>query len=337
MKHRWTYVWLGMLCLLVAFGVYSGTAGESTAKQNKKTITFADPQWDSIEVHNQIARFILEHGYGYNTQAVSGSTAATFTGFTQGNIDVTMEVWPNNYREAYDKAMKAGDIKVLGLNFKGQQGFFVPTYVIKGDPDKGIKPMAPGLKSVKDLPKYWKVFRDPEDPSKGRIVGGYSNGESHKITQQKVKTYGLDKTYNHFTPGTAGALAASFVKAYQNHDAWVGYYWTPTWLATKYDVTLLKEPPYNEKTWNKNYGTEFPPDKVTVAVYKDFPKKAPDAYKFLKQYHTSTDLTGEALVYMQDNDATAKEAAHWWLKKHEDLWSKWVPNDVAQKVKNALN
>lgn len=101
-------------------------------------------------------------------------------------------------------------------------------------------------------------------------------------------------------------------------------------------MTLLKEPKYNEKTWNKNYGTAFPPDKVYVGVYKDFPDKYPDAMKFLKQYKTSADLTGEALVYMEGHDASAEEAAHWWLTEHEDLWSKWVSDDTAQKIQDAL-
>lgn len=335
MKNRWIYTWLGMLVLFIAISVYS-MAGQTATQQSKGTIIFADPQWDSIEVHNEIAQFILENGYNYDTETKTGSTAATFTDFTQGNIDVLMELWPNNYREPYEKAKKEGTIKTLQTNFTGQQGFFVPTYVIKGDAKRGIKPMAPDLNSVKDLPKYKDVFKDPEDPSKGRIIGGYSNAEAAEITKEKVKVYGLDKTYNHFTPGSAGALNTSFVKAYESGDPWVGYFWTPTSIATKYDMTLLKEPKYNEKTWNKNYGTAFPPDKVYVGVYKDFPDKYPDAMKFLKQYKTSADLTGEALVYMEGHDASAEEAAHWWLTEHEDLWSKWVSDDTAQKIQDAL-
>ncbi|WP_382359239.1 ABC transporter substrate-binding protein [Lentibacillus kimchii] len=308
---------------------------ETATEEAKGTISFADPQWDSIRVHNHIAQFILENGYDYDTETKSGSTAATFTDFTQGNIDVTMEVWPNNYRDAFEEAKKAGDIDVLKTNFTGQQGFFVPTYVIEGDKERGIEPIAPDLESVDDLPDYQDIFEDPEDPEKGRIIGGYSEAEASEITMKKVKVYGLDETYNHFTPGTEGALSASFVRAYENKEPWVGYYWTPTALATKYDMTMLEEPDYDEETWNDNFGTKFPPDDVYVSVYKDFEEKYPDAMKFLEQYKTSTDLTGEALVYMDDNDASAEEAAKWWVEEHEDVWAEWVPDDVAQKVQDA--
>ena len=36
---------------------------------------------------------------------------------------------------------------------------------------------------------------------------------------------------------------------------------------------------------------------------------------------------------MEENDADAKEAAIWWMKEHEDRWTKWVPEDIAEKVK----
>ncbi|GGE48844.1 histidine ABC transporter substrate-binding protein [Pullulanibacillus camelliae] len=335
MKYKWTVVWIGMLCLLIGLGVYSATQ-KSDSAQSKGTIVFGDANWDSIRLHNFIAGFIVEHGYGYKMDVTSGSTAATFTGLRQGEIDVLMEVWPNNMLDAYNDAIKSGDIKTVSLNYQGRQGFYVPTYMIKGDPDKGIKPMTPDLKSVSDLKKYWKLFKDPEDPSKGRIVGGYSGTEAQKITEKQVSDFGLSDTFNYFTPGSEGALNASIVKAFKNHEPWVGYYWTPTWLTSKYDLTLLKAPAYNKKTWEKNYGTEFPPDKVYISVNKDLKKKAPDVVKFLSHYKTSSDLTGEALVYMQDHDATPQKAAEWWLKKHEAIWTKWVPKNVASKVKAAL-
>jgi glycine betaine/proline transport system substrate-binding protein len=298
---------------------------------------FADAQWSSIEVHNWIARTILEQGYGYQTDVKTGSTASTFLAFRQGDIDVYMEIWPLNIEDIYNKALDAGEIKQVSVNFSdARQGIFVPTYMIKGDPKRGIKPTAPDLKSVKDLSKYWKLFKDPSDPSKGRIIGSPSGWEADKVLQQKVKAYGLDKTYNYFSPGSQTALFTSLKKAYEAGKPWVGYAWGPTWILGKYDMTLLKEPKYNEKVWKDSKACAWPQEDVGVAVNSDFAKKAPDAVKFLSNYHTSADLTNEALRYMQDNDAKPKEAARWWLKQHQDIWTKWVPDKVAKKVKKAL-
>lgn len=337
MKHKWTFIWSAMLCLLIGLGIYSNAISEDKKQSKKGTIVFADAGWDSIRVHNQIAGFIIENGYNYETEVTNGSTSATFTGLRQGGIDVYMEIWINNLEKPYKEAKKTGEIVTLGTNFTtDKQGFFVPTYMIEGDPEQGIEPMAPDLESVKDLKKYAELFEDPSDPTKGRIIGGYSGSRAHEIMKQKVKTYGLDETFNYFTPGSAAALASSIVKAFKNHEPWVGYYWTPTWITSKYDMTLLKEPEYNEEIWHKNYGTAFPLDKVYIAANSELPERAPKVVEFLKNYQTSSELTGEALVYMQENNSSAEEAAAWWLKKHQDLWSKWVPEDVAKKVKSAL-
>jgi glycine betaine/proline transport system substrate-binding protein len=39
---------------------------------------------------------------------------------------------------------------------------------------------------------------------------------------------------------------------------------------------------------------------------------------------------------MQENDATPDDAAVWFLQEHEDVWTNWVPTDVAERVKESL-
>ena len=42
------------------------------------------------------------------------------------------------------------------------------------------------------------------------------------------------------------------------------------------------------------------------------------------------------LAYMQENNADADEAAIWFLQEHEEIWTQWLPEDAAGKVKDAL-
>jgi glycine betaine/proline transport system substrate-binding protein len=65
-------------------------------------------------------------------------------------------------------------------------------------------------------------------------------------------------------------------------------------------------------------------------------EKAPEVVEFLKNYETSSELTNKMLAYMQENDAEADETAKWFLQEYEDLWTKWLPEDIASKVKEAL-
>ncbi|WLD93095.1 ABC transporter substrate-binding protein [Alkalihalobacillus sp. AL-G] len=325
------------ICLLSFLTACGGNDDAENGEKSIEKIIFADAGWDSIRFHNSIAQTIIENGYGYDTEVTSGSTAATVQGLRQGDINVYMELWTDNIKKVYNEAIDAGDIVKTSVNFDDNvQGLWVPTYVIEGDPERGIEPVAPDLKTVEDLKKYPEVFEDPDDPGKGRIVGAPSGWAVSKQLNTKMETYGLKETFNYFGPGSDAAIVSSLAAAYESGEPWVGYYWSPTWVTGLYDLTLLKEPEYNEETWEKNKGTEFPPNKVVVAVHKDMPEQAPEVVDFLKNYETSSKLTEEALNYMKKNDVKADEAAKWWMKKHEDIWTKWVPDDVAQKVKDAL-
>ena len=42
------------------------------------------------------------------------------------------------------------------------------------------------------------------------------------------------------------------------------------------------------------------------------------------------------LVYMTENQADGSDAAIEFLKKHETVWTKWLPADVANKIKKSL-
>ncbi|MBO8157530.1 MAG: ABC transporter substrate-binding protein [Bacillaceae bacterium] len=333
MKKLLSIISVSFILILAACGGGDDNEGAGSIE----TIKFADAGWDSIKVHNHIAQTIIEEGYGYSTEVVTGSTPVTFTSHREGDIQVYMEVWTDNIKEAYQEAMDEGDIVEVSTNFDDNvQGLFVPTYVIEGDPERGIEPVAPDLKTVKDLAKYADVFQDPEDPNKGRIVGAPTGWAVDEILSTKVETYGLDEHYNYISPGSDSALVSSLAAAYKDGKPWVGYYWSPTWVTALYDLTILEDEPYDPEIWEKNRGTEFPPNKVTVTVHKDLPEQAPEVVDFLENYKTSTELTEEALKYLQENETSTEEAAIWWLKQYQDVWTQWVPEDVAEKVKSAL-
>lgn len=322
----------GILGLIILVGCTS-----TDADGDLETIKFVDAKWDSLQVHNYIAGTIMEEGYGYNTEIVTSSTAAGVQGLRQGDTHVFMEMWPDNIRDLYDEAIESGDIKKLSINFDDNaQGLYVPTYVIEGDEERGIEPMAPDLKYLEDLKKYPEVFEDPEQPGRGRALNAPSGWEVDEDIDKKFELYGLDETFNNFTPGSDSAIVISLASAYDKGEAWVGYYWEPTAVSVEYELTLLEEPEYDREIFEDTAGTAFPSMETVVAVNHEFPDQAPELTSFLSNYQTSSELTGDALAYMAENDATAEEAAIWWLKEYEEVWTEWIPEDVAEKVKSSL-
>ena len=303
----------------------------------KPKLLLADAGWDSIRIHNEIAAFIIENGYGYETDFVTGSSPIVIRGLRQGDIDISMESWTDNIKDVYYPGIESGEIVELSVNFDDNaQGLYVPTYLIEGDMERGIEALAPDLKSINDLPKYWELFEDPDNPNKGRIYGAPPNWVSDEILRTKMETYNLKETYEYFNPGSDTALNTSIVSAYEKGEPWVGYYWDPTWITGKYDLTLLEDQAYDEEKWLDGYRTEFPGVKVTIAVNKDMLGTAPELVEFLKNYQTSTEITSNLLAYMQDNDLDMDKTVNWFFKEYEELWTSWVPKDVEENIREAL-
>ena len=331
MKKNYFNIFITVLViagLVLSFGI-------STMAQG--TVVFGDAGWESIRFHSYVAGIIMEKGYGYTMDMVSGSTPVALLGMRQGDIDVQMEMWTSNIAEIYQEALDSGDVVELGINFDGNtQGLYVPTFVIEGDSERGIEPMAPGLRTVKDLADYWQVFEDEEDRSKGRIYGSPPGWAVDEIMRTKVETYGLDEYYNYFSPGSDTALAAAIVSSYERGEPIVAYYWEPTWVMGMMDMTLLEDEPYSEELWNNGYACEFEAMEITIAANADFAERAPELAEFLSKYRTSEQVTNEALAFMMENETDERDAALWFLRNKEDVWTQWISDDIAQKVRESL-
>ncbi len=297
-------------------------AGES---EETVEIIMADLSWDSVMVHNRIVAFILENGYGgYSVDYIPAATTTTFQSVSNGDIDVMMESWHENYQELYDEVMATGTIVNAGPNMPlAPQGWYVPRYVFEGDPARGIDASAPDLDSIEDLPMYASLFEDPEDPDKGRILVGPPGWAATEISQSYLEEYNLTDSFNGVLPGSDAALAASMVGAYERGEPWIGYYWEPTAVLGKLDMVMLP-------------GSEFPPTSTDILVNADFAAANPVVVALLEAYETSLAENNAILAVMDDEGLDADEAAVRFLQDYEESWTQWVDAEVAERVKAAL-
>jgi len=303
----------------------------------KQTVVFGDLSWDSAQVNNRVAAFIAANGYGYSVEYVPGDTIILLQGLRRGDIDVNMEIWVENQQDAYDAAIDSGDVLDLGNNFGDNwQGWLVPRYMVEGDATRGLEATAPDLRSVADLVNYWELFKDPENPDKGRFINSIPGWECTDINSQKLVAYGLDQYYTDFVVGSDAALSGSMAAAYEKGEPWLGYYWAPTWVLGKFDMYALEEPAFDEDVWNSTRACAYPSNNVNVAVNAAFAADNPDLVTFLDNFNTKTEQHNAVLAYMQDNGATTEEAAIYFLREYEDVWTNWVPAEVAAAVKAAL-
>jgi len=328
-----------MMVLGLMFTGVACTQQDEAANDKNETINFAASTWDSSKVNTEIVSFIITNGIGYKTQITSAASNIELVGIGKGDLDVRIENWTKTYGEEYYEPVEEG--KVLEINEimkKNRQGIYVPTFMIEGDAERGIEPMAPDLKSIFDLPDYWELFKDPENPEKGRIVGAPTTWSTGETLVPKIKAYGLDEYFTYFTPGSGPTLATAIASAVEKGEPVVAYYWEPTWLLGKYDMTRLEEPEFDESKYTEEagYACQYPADRITVTINKSMTEKAPEVVDLLKNFEMTAAKMNEILAYMQDNDAEAKDAAIWYLKNNKDVWTKWVGDDVAEKVNSEL-
>lgn len=327
-----------MLVLLVVTSVFSGCSNEAATKAKEPvTIVATDNGWDSQKLHNAIAEIIVENGYdGYIFETSSASSTMNWQAIISGDVDLDIESWTENVA-SYTDDVANGDIINVGILVPDSaQGLYVPRYVIEGDSERGIEPMAPDLKTVEDLKKYPDLFPDYEDKTKGRIYGSIPGWMADEVLYKKYEYYGLDEMYNYTRLGSEATLFASMVSAYNIGEPWVGYCYEPTWVSGKLDIVLLEDVPYDADIFMEGK-CEFPKQELKIVSSNKFAERAPELVGFFEKYKTGSKLISEALAYLDETKATHEETAKWILKENDYLLDEWLPKENAEKVRAYIN
>ena len=313
-------------------------------------ISFAGLDWPSARFHSATARFILEHGFGCSTEMISGSTVPLIKSLTQGEIDISMEVWKGNAPSIYFDALANEDVLELGLIMEGVEAFFVPRYLIEGDEERGIEAVAPNLKSVTDLLLYADVFQDPENKTKGRFYNCVTGWRCQEINTVKYHAYQLDNAFTNYSSESLRDLENSIEEAYRKGEAIVAYYWGPTWILGHFDMVMLEEPPFDETIWaamqeatdkkeldSLDEAVAYPRNLVTVAVAKRMAQQAPEeVIEFLTRYQMDQLTVSKYLAVIQTGVLEPEEAAISFLKDMPELWTTWLPEDVSLSIQEVL-
>lgn len=312
-----------------------GGGGGGTCPEDP--IVFADLNWDSAQLQNAIAKFILEKGYECETDAIFGGPEQLWGALVNGDIHVMMEAWLPNHDPWWMPAMEAGSAIPLGrsLDDNWQSAFFVPDYVIEGDPRRGIEPMAPGLKTVQDIREYKDLFVR-RGGRKAVLVGCLSTWACAETIKKQVKAYGLDDVIEIQKPASSDLLFGSLERAYEQGKPWLGYMWGPaTRPASELDLIPLEEPPYTKECWESDRGCAYPIAQIRIVVHPSLLEFSP-IVEFLRKWDFPVDPQIAAETYLVDEKSGFEEAAIWYLENYQAVWFGWVPRKVADKVIGGL-
>ncbi|MCK5918918.1 MAG: ABC transporter substrate-binding protein [Cocleimonas sp.] len=308
-------------------------------------IQIAEWNWASGELMANVDKVILETGFGCKVEKVPGATNTTFASMNEkGRPDIAGELWINAVRIPLDKAIKEGSLHsinegpITGLG----EGWWISPETAKKHPE---------LKTVQDVLKHPELFPDKEDPKKGAFIGCPAGWGCQLANVNLYRAFEMEKKgWKLVDPGSAAGLDGSMSKAVERSKNWFGYYWSPTAMIGKYKMVKLDfgVPYAGDDNWNNCIAkaeqeckdpkpSSWTKSEVRTVVTDKFKKNADaDVMDYLKKRIFPSDVMNEMLVYMKDEQADGATAAIEFLTKHSMLWTKWVSEDTAKKIKKSL-
>lgn len=332
--------------VLIGFVFISLTSGQAFAATaqlcgEKTPIKFAGINWESGEFITAVIQEIIERGYGCATETVPGNTVTLEQALANNDIQILAEEWVSR-SDVWNKASAAGSVRAVGHPFsEANEGWYVPDYLVRGP-----HALAPDLREVAQLndPRYIALFRDPEQPNKGRFLNCPSGWTCEGVNSAKLKAYGLIDAYVDFRPGTGPAMDAAITSAYVQRQPVLFYYWSPSSIAGRLKLLQLKEPSYSAACWadltsrngSHTQGCAAPTADVAYGVSTPFADEAPAIIAILVKATFPIEVLNANLAARADGKLSARAQAIAFLTKRPDLWEGWVDSTTAERISVSL-
>lgn len=314
--------------------------GNASACGTDRTIDIAEMTWPSAAALAHIHATILEAGFGCDVEIVTGDTVPTSSSMlTRGTPAVAPELWTSTIEEPWAEGIASGKVVQLAdaITDGTVEGWFIPRYVQEAHPE---------LTSAEAVIARPDLFADPEEPDQGRLYSCPPGWACELSTSALFEAFDMEETWNLFSAGSGGALDASIARAFTREEPILFYYWGPTAILGKYDAVQLDLGEVKPDVYACNTDPEcdepagvtaYPSSPAVVGAAAWVKEEAPAVAEYFSKVGLTNAEISELLVYGDENQADAAATAENFLKTKQDLWTSWVPADVAQKVKASLS
>jgi len=316
--------------LAVAFGALTAPA---MAHAECGEVSITEMNWASGQVVTSVASFIMGQGYGCDVSVVQSDTVPAVTSVAENSEpDIVTELWLNSAGDTYDELENAGKVVEAGpvLDPGGVEGWWIPTYLAEAHPE---------LKTIEG------VLNNPE-----LVDSRFYNcpeGWGCRVVSDNLAA-ALDLEGNGievFNSGSGQVLASSMADAVLEEKPWFGYYWGPTVPLGKYDMTKVDLGPVKEDVHARNQNadtdnpgvSDFPAAPVVTAVTATFREENPELFEFLQNMTFKTSDMSAVLAWKDENNASADEAAVYYLTNFQDQWSTWISDEARANLSNILD
>jgi glycine betaine/proline transport system substrate-binding protein len=317
-NHEWSENSMRKLIILVMILVINPAyAGEN--------ITLAEFSWESINIHNQILKNVIEAVHEIPVEILMVESAPGQVGIVNGDINIVTEIWLSNRLTWFDEENNKTIVSVGSVfSTPVTQGWFVPYYIN----DK--------IKTIYDVINNKELFSGKNTG----LINAPSGWRSHEITLKRVESYELTGI-NVVDPGSGAGLDLAILDNYDKQLPFITYYWSPTYLMGIVNLVLLQEDPHNPELWqgNSTFKCSYPPDIVDKLINKKFyddPKNKP-IVDLVKKYQISAEDTNLLLAKRREQEMSWELFIKQFMIDNPEKWEYLVDNtDDFNKVMNYL-
>lgn len=308
------------------------TSAQAAECGTDRTIDIAEMTWESATVLANIHDIILSEGFGCSTELVPGDTVTTSASMMgRGQPALAPELWMSSIEDKWDQAEADGEVVELGAAITDGtlEGLFIPRWVSEKY----------NLKSMEDVMARSDLFSDPEDPSKGRVYSGPPGWAAEQAVAGVYEAYEMEGNWNLFSVADA-ALQASIKRAFTREEPILFYYWSPASIMGQVDAVKVGLPAHVPEIYTCNTNadcegagkTDWPSSRVVLGAAAWLPEEAPAVADYLGKAGLTGAKISELAAYGEINGVDSRGTAEAFLRDQADIWSAWVPEDVATKV-----
>lgn len=320
---------LGLLALATS-AIALSTAAQA---EDSCDITITEMDWGSAIIVTNVAKFIMEQGYGCTVETVPSATVTAIASLVEtGEPDIVTELWMNAAGDL-QPLLDSGSVEEMApvLAQGGVEGWWVPNYLVEANPE---------------LATIDGILANPD------LVGGMFHtcpeGWGCQISNASyIKAFELEangiEVFNH---GSGETLAASIREAYDEEKPWFGYYWAPTGILGKYPMTLVDmgvpadadiHACASDKDCTDIAKNSWPASPVSTVVTATLKEEQPAVYDLMSKLSFPTEEMNAVLAWQTDNEASPEQAAAHFLTEYPDTWMSWVSDDAKEKLSALLN
>jgi glycine betaine/proline transport system substrate-binding protein len=306
-----------------------GTA--ALAQSDCGEVSITEMNWASSAIVTAVSKFLMEQGYGCDVTTVPSSTTPALASVAEtGTPDILTELWING-APTYDEMSEAGTIVTLTdvLSDGGVEGWWIPTVLAEAYPELTT---IDGVLANPDLVGN-RFHQCPEG-------WGCKNISASLAEALNLEEAGIEI----FQHGSGETMATSIASAVENGEPWLGYYWAPTSVLGKYEMTQVDLGEYDEEIHTCNADPEceevgisaFPVGPVKTVVTTDFQEENPAIAELMSNVSFTNEQMNTVLAWQEVNSASAEEAAVYFLTNYQDVWADWLSEDARENLSALL-